>query len=61
MLSLLVHAALGVLTVAIFLSLNAHVYREEWADSRPTFLEGLYLAAQERQLRRQRWRAASGS
>ena len=42
MLSLLIHAALGALTVAIFFKLNAHLYRSDWPGSRTTFLEGLY-------------------
>ena len=42
MLSLLIHAALGALTVGIFFYVNAHLYRRDWAGSRTTFLEGLY-------------------
>jgi hypothetical protein len=41
MTSLLVHAALGVLTIALFLVFNAHLYRRDWPGSRTTFLEGL--------------------
>jgi hypothetical protein len=41
-LSLLVHAALGALTVAIFFRLNAHLYRDDWLGSHTTPLEGLY-------------------
>ena len=44
MISLLVHAALGVLTIGIFLRVNAHLYRRAWTGSRVTFLEGLYYA-----------------
>ena len=44
MLSLLIHAALGALSVAVFLFLNAHLYRSDWTGSRTTFLEGLYYA-----------------
>ena len=44
MLSLFVHAALGVLTVALFLRFNAHLYRKDWPGSRTTPLEGLYYA-----------------
>ena len=40
--SLLIHAALGLLTVGIFFSVNAHLYRRDWVGSRTTFLEGLY-------------------
>lgn len=42
MLSLLIHAALGVLTVAVFFYVNAYLYRRDWAGSGLTFLEGLY-------------------
>ena len=42
MTSLLVHAALGALTVAVFFYANAHLYRRDWVGSRTTFLEGLY-------------------
>jgi hypothetical protein len=42
--SLLIHAALGLLTVAIFFVANAHLYRSGWPGSRVTFLEGLYYA-----------------
>jgi hypothetical protein len=44
MLSLLIHAALGALTVAIFFRVNAYLYRRDGASSRTTFLEGLYYA-----------------
>jgi hypothetical protein len=44
MTSLLVHAALGVLMIGVFFTVNAHLYRSGWAGSRPTFLEGLYYA-----------------
>ena len=40
--SLLIHAALGALTVAIFFRVNAHLYRRDWAGSATTFLEGIY-------------------
>ena len=42
MLSLLIHAGLGVLTLVIFFSVNAHLYRRDWSGSRVTFVEGLY-------------------
>ncbi len=42
MLSLLVHAALGGLTIALFFRFNAHLYRADWPGSQVTFLEGLY-------------------
>ena len=44
MVSLLVHAALGALTVAVFFRVNAHLYRGGWAGARVTLLEGLYYA-----------------
>ena len=44
MVSLLVHAALGVATVVFFFYANAHLYRRDWPGARPTFLEGLYYA-----------------
>jgi len=40
--SLAIHAALGVLTVAVFFFVNAHLYRRDWEGSRTTFLEVLY-------------------
>jgi hypothetical protein len=43
-LSLLVHAALGAASVAIFLALNAHLYRLDWPGSTPTVLERAYYA-----------------
>jgi hypothetical protein len=42
MTSLLIHAALGALTVALFFVFNAPLYRRDWAGSRVCFLEGLY-------------------
>jgi hypothetical protein len=42
--SLLVHAALGLLTLGIFFYTNVHLYRRNWAGSRTTVLEGLYYA-----------------
>lgn len=45
MLSLLIHAALGVLTVWIFFRANADLYANDWPGSKVTFLEGLYYAA----------------
>jgi hypothetical protein len=42
MLSLLIHAALGVLTVGVFFYVNAYLYRRDWDASRVTVLEGLY-------------------
>jgi hypothetical protein len=44
MLSLLIHAALGALTVALFFRFNAHLYRGDWPGSRVTLLEGVYYA-----------------
>ena len=42
MTSLLIHAALGALTIGVFFYVNAHLYRSDWVGSRMTFLEGLY-------------------
>jgi hypothetical protein len=42
MTSLLIHAALGVLTVVIFFAYNRSLYRSDWPGSGVTFLEGLY-------------------
>jgi hypothetical protein len=42
MTSLLVHAALGVVTVAVFFYANAHLYRRDWVGSRATGLERVY-------------------
>jgi hypothetical protein len=44
MTSLLIHAALGALTIGAFFYMNAHLYRSDWVGSRTTFLEGLYYA-----------------
>lgn len=44
MLSLLIHAALGALTVWIFFRANAAIYANDWPGSAPTFLEILYYA-----------------
>jgi hypothetical protein len=40
--SLLIHAVIGLLTLAIFFFTNAHLYRRNWEGSRTTFLERLY-------------------
>ena len=42
MTSLLVHAALGVLTVVLFFVWNAHLYRRDWSGARVSPLEGFY-------------------
>ena len=42
--SLLIHAALGLLTVGVFFFVNAHLYRRDWPGSRTTLLEGVYYA-----------------
>ena len=42
MLSLFIHAALGVLSIALYFRFNAYLYRADWAGSRVTVLEGLY-------------------
>ena len=44
MLSLIIHAALGALTVALCYRFNAHLYRHEWPGSAVTPLEGIYYA-----------------
>ena len=44
MLSLIVHAALGALTIAIFFRVNAHLYAKDWSGSGTSPLEGLYYA-----------------
>ena len=44
MTSLLVHAALGALTVVVFFVTNAHLYRRDWPGSRVGALEALYYA-----------------
>jgi len=44
MTSLLVHAALGLVTVGIFFTANAYLYRGDWAGARATRLERLYYA-----------------
>lgn len=42
MLSLLIHAALGALTVWIFFRANDYLYAKDWPGSGISFLEGLY-------------------
>lgn len=42
MISLLVHAALGVVSVAVFFYANAHLYRGDWVGSGASLLERLY-------------------
>jgi len=44
MTSLLVHAALGALTLVLFAATNAYLYRRDWVGSRVTLLEGVYYA-----------------
>ena len=44
MLSLFIHAALGVFTVTLFYRFNAHLFRNDWPGSRVTPLEGVYYA-----------------
>jgi hypothetical protein len=44
MVPLLIHAALGALTVLIFYYANAHLFRDEWPDSRMSWLEKTYYA-----------------
>src|SRR5690349_5034847 len=44
MVPLLIHAALGALTVLIFYYVNAHLFREEWPGSRMSWLEKAYYA-----------------
>jgi hypothetical protein len=42
MMSLAIHAALGVLTIVTFLRINRHLYARDWPGSRVSWLEGLY-------------------
>jgi hypothetical protein len=42
MLSLVIHAALGALTVVIFFRVNRYLYTRDWQGSDVTWLEGLY-------------------
>ena len=42
MMSLAIHAALGVLTVVIFYRVNRYLYVRDWQGSGVTWLEGLY-------------------
>jgi hypothetical protein len=42
--SLLVHAALGAVTVALCYRCNAHLYRRDWAGAAATPLEAVYYA-----------------
>jgi uncharacterized protein DUF2834 len=42
MMSLAIHAALGVLTVVIFFRFNRSLYARDWEGSRVSWLEGLY-------------------
>ena len=42
MTSLVIHAALGVLTVVVFYRYNRYLYRRDWDGSAVTWLEGLY-------------------
>jgi hypothetical protein len=44
MTSLLVHAALGALTIGVYFYVNAPLYESGWAGSRVTFLEAIYYA-----------------
>ncbi len=44
MTSLLIHAALGALTIGVFFYANAYLYRRDWTGSDVTFLERLYYA-----------------
>jgi len=43
--SLLIHAALGALSVAVFYLVNRHLYSDEWPGSRATLLEKIYYVA----------------
>jgi len=40
--SLLIHAALGVLSIGVFYYLNAYLYKSGWRGSRVSLLEALY-------------------
>ena len=44
MTSLLIHAALGALTIALFFRVNRYLYARDWDGSDVSFLEGLYYA-----------------
>lgn len=44
MTSLLVHAALGVVTIVLSFRFNAHLYRRDWQGARATPLELVYYA-----------------
>ncbi|HWU69333.1 MAG TPA: DUF2834 domain-containing protein [Stenotrophobium sp.] len=44
MTSLLIHAALGLLTVALFFKFNAYLYKPGWSGSRVSALEAVYYA-----------------
>ena len=44
MLSLVIHAALGALTVALCYRFNGHLYRRDWPGADVTPLEGIYYA-----------------
>ncbi len=44
MLSLLIHAVLGAVTVYVFFAVNAHLYRRDWAGADVTVVEGVYYA-----------------
>jgi hypothetical protein len=42
--SLLIHAALGVFTIALYFRFNAHLYRSDWQGAGVTLVEGLCYA-----------------
>jgi hypothetical protein len=42
MLSLAIHAALGVLTIVVFFRVNRYLYARDWPGSRISWAEGLY-------------------
>jgi hypothetical protein len=44
MASLLIHAALGALTVAVFFYVNAYLYRSDWPGSSTSLVEAIYYA-----------------
>lgn len=44
MTSLLIHAGLGALTVAVFFHVNAYLYRRDWVGSKLTLPEGFCYA-----------------
>ena len=42
MISLLIHAVLGIVCIALFFRFNSHTFKSGWQGSRVSLLEGLY-------------------